>query len=66
MLDVVFREDAGRARIGRVSENCALLRQMALNLLRRDDTPRLILTSRRLRAGCDNDLLPKLVASAVP
>ena len=66
VLDVVFREDDSRARIGRVSENLALLRQMALNLLRRDDTPKLSLTSKRLKAGWDNDFLLKVVASAVP
>lgn len=65
VLDVVFREDESRARIGRVSENFALIRQMALNLLRRDDTPRLSLTSKRLRAGWDNEFLLKVVSSVV-
>ena len=66
VLDVVFREDASRARLGRVSENFALIRQMALNLLRRDASPKLSLTSKRLKAGWDNDFLLKIIAGAVP
>lgn len=66
VLDVVFREDESRARIGRVSENLALIRQMALNLLRRNDTPKLSLTSKRLKASWDNDFLLKVVANVVP
>lgn len=34
VLDVVFREDAQRARSGYAASNCSLLRKMALNLLR--------------------------------
>ena len=41
VLDVVFREDDSRVRMGHASENLALLRQMALNLLARDATPKL-------------------------
>ncbi len=66
VLDVVFDEDRSRARIGRVSENLAVIRQMALNLLRREDTPKVSLTSKRLKAGWDNDFLLKVVKGAVP
>jgi len=66
VLDVVFREDYSRARIGYVSENFALIRQMAINLLKRYDAPKLSLTSKRLKAGWDNDFLLKVVAGAVP
>jgi predicted transposase YbfD/YdcC len=66
VLDVVFREDASRVRTERASENFGLLRQMALNLLRREDTPKLSLTSKRLKAGWDNDFLLKVIAGAVP
>ena len=34
VLDVVFREDAQRARSGYAATNCSLLRKMALNRLR--------------------------------
>ena len=66
VLDVVFREDYSRARIGYVSENFALIRQMAINLLKRFDAPKLSLTSKRLKAGWDNGFLLKIVAGAVP
>jgi hypothetical protein len=66
VLDMVFREDDSRARLGRVSENFALIRQMALNLLKQDNTPKLSLTSKRLKAGWDNDFLLKVVTGAVP
>lgn len=39
---------------------------MALNLFRRDDTRRLSLASKRLRAGWGNDFLLKLVPGVVP
>lgn len=65
VLDVAFREDYSRARIGYVSQNFALIRQMALNLLRRNDSPKLSLTSKRLKAGWDNDFLLKVVTEAV-
>ena len=65
VLDVVFREDESCARMGRVSENFSVICQMALNLLRLDDTPRLSLTSNRLRAGCDNEFLLKVMSGAV-
>ena len=66
VLDVVFGEDSSRARIGRVSENFAVIRQMALNLLRQADTPKLSLTRKRLKAGWDNEFLLKIVKGAVP
>lgn len=65
VLDVVFREDYSRARIGYVSQNFALIRQMAINLLKRYDAPKLSLTSKRLKAGWDNDFLLKIIAGAV-
>jgi predicted transposase YbfD/YdcC len=66
VLDVVFREDYSRARIGYVSENFALIRQMAINLLKRYDAPKLSLTSKRLKAGWDNDFLLGILVGAVP
>lgn len=65
ILDVVFREDYSRARLGYVSENLALIRQMAINLLKREDSAKLSLTSKRLKAGWDNDFLLKVIAGAV-
>lgn len=38
VLDVVFREDAQRSRKGNAAQNIALLRRLALNILRADTT----------------------------
>lgn len=35
-LDVTFREDANRTRKGKVPENLALLRRLALNVVKKD------------------------------
>jgi len=34
VLDIAFREDDSRVRMGHASENMAVIRHMALNLLR--------------------------------
>lgn len=57
VLDVAFREDANRARIGHSAENLALLRKLALNLLRADPTRKIGVKASRLKAGWDNAYL---------
>jgi predicted transposase YbfD/YdcC len=57
VLDVAFREDMSRARIGHSAENLALVRKLALNLLRADPTRRIGVKGSRLKAGWDNDYL---------
>lgn len=57
VLDVAFREDLSRARIGHSAENLALLRKLALNLLRADPTRKIGVKASRLRAGWNNDYL---------
>lgn len=53
VLDVAFREDLNRARIGHSAENLALLRKLALNLLRTEPTRKVGVKASRLRAGWD-------------
>ena len=53
MLDVSFREDASRIRKGDGPENVAVLRRIALNLVRQDDRPG-SLRQKRKRAGWDD------------
>jgi predicted transposase YbfD/YdcC len=61
VLDVVFREDESRIRRGNGAQNMAVLRHLALNLLRKDKTKRLSLRMKRKRAGWDDAFLAHLV-----
>ena len=62
MLDIAFREDDSRVRIGHAAENFAVLRHIALNLLRRDASARCGIKAKRLRAGWDEAYLLRLLA----
>lgn len=60
-LDVSFREDACRTREGNAPENLAVLRHIALNLLKRERTCKLGIKSKRLKAGWDDNYLLKVL-----
>ena len=57
VLDIAFREDDCRIRKGNGAENFAVLRHIALNLLRQETTSKGSLKGRRKKAGWDNDYL---------
>jgi predicted transposase YbfD/YdcC len=57
VLDVSFREDDSRIRQGHGAQNMAILRHMALNLLRRESGHKRGIKARRKRAGWDRDYL---------
>ncbi len=57
VLDVVFHEDQSRIRQGHAAENFAVLRHLALNLLRQHPDKRASIKGKRLRAAWDNDFL---------
>ena len=62
ILDVAFREDDSRVRRGHAAENLAVLRHMALNLLKQEHTAKLSIHNKRLRAAWDNDYLLQLLS----
>ena len=64
VLDVVFNEDAHRARKDHVAANLGVLRQLALNLLKRVSSPRknMSLKNKRNRAGWDDLFLERVLA----
>src|SRR5262245_46941073 len=61
VLDVAFREDDSRIRMGHGPENFAVLRHIALNLLRQDTSTKLGIHNKRLKAGWDEVYLANLL-----
>jgi predicted transposase YbfD/YdcC len=57
VLDVTFHEDQSRIRAGHAAENFAVLRHLALNLLRQQQVKHLSIKAKRLKAGWDHDFL---------
>lgn len=62
VLDVSFREDESRIRKDNSPENFAVLRHIALNMIKRETSLKKSVKSKRLRAGWDNDYLLKVLA----
>jgi predicted transposase YbfD/YdcC len=63
VLDVAFREDDSRMRQGHSPHNFAIVRQMALNLLRQETSCKRSIKGKRLKSGWDNNYLLKVVTS---
>lgn len=60
VLDVIFREDDARVRVGHAAHNLAILRQLALNIIKQDTSKGSIRT-KRFKAGLDVTFLEKLL-----
>lgn len=60
VLDVIFREDDARIRVGHAAHNMTILRQIALNIIKKDTSKGSIRT-KRFKAGLDITFLEKLL-----
>lgn len=62
VLDMAFDEDQSRVRKGNAAENMAMLRHVALNLLKGDTTTRKVgIATRRKKAGWSGDYMMHLL-----
>jgi predicted transposase YbfD/YdcC len=62
VLDVAFREDECRVRVGAAAQNFAVLRHLALNLLKAERSVKIGIKAKRLKAGWDEPYLLKVLA----
>ncbi len=61
VLDIAFREDECRIRKGNGAQNFAILRHIALNLLKQEQTAQCGIKNKRLKAGWDESYLLKVL-----
>ncbi|WP_242516342.1 ISAs1 family transposase [Sorangium cellulosum] len=64
VLDVAFREDESRIRAGQ--QNIGLLRKIALDLLKQDQTTKRGIAAKRKKAGWDHDYLLRVLSGTIP
>ncbi len=62
VLDIAFREDECRIRKGHGAQNFAVLRHIALNLLKQEKTAKCGVKNKRLKAGWDESYLLKVLS----
>lgn len=65
VLDVAFREDESRVRLGHADENLAVLRHITLNLLRQERSSRVGIHAKRLKAGWDQEYLQRVLDGVI-
>jgi predicted transposase YbfD/YdcC len=64
-LDVTFREDTLRNRVGHSAENFSRIRRLALNLLRKDRTCKASIQRKRYKASLNQDYLLRVLGLGV-
>lgn len=63
VLDMAFREDESRVRRGHAAQNLAVLRHLALTLLRRETTATVGIKAKRLMCGWDETYLATVLTA---
>ena len=61
VLDIAFDEDSNRTRKGHSAANLAVIRHIALNLIKAEKTSRVGIKIKRLKAGWDNEYLRRVI-----
>ena len=62
-LDVSFREDHNQVHVGHAAKNLAVMRRIALNLIKQEKTNKQGVSCRRKIAGWDNNYLFKILTA---
>ena len=62
LLDIAFRADESRVRLGHAAENFAVLRRLALHVLEHETTATCGIKGKRLKAGWSQDYLLTVLA----
>ena len=57
VLDMAFQEDHSRVRKDHAPENFAIIRHMAINMLKQEKTVKNGIQAKRLKCGWDEDYL---------
>lgn len=65
VLDVAMREDEARIRKNHGAENMAVVRHIAINLLRKEKTQKVGIHAKRLLAACNNEYLGTILQLGV-
>jgi predicted transposase YbfD/YdcC len=61
VLDIAFREDESRIRKDHAPQNMAVLRHLALNLLKQETSVKVGIAAKRKMAGWDNHYLLRVL-----
>jgi predicted transposase YbfD/YdcC len=62
VLDIAFNEDRSRVRKDHAPQNFAVIRHMALNLLKQEHSVKVGIKGKRLKCGWDTDYLRRVLA----
>ncbi len=65
VLDVTFDEDRNRIRKGEAAENCAVLRHVALNMLKGEQTFKSSIKKKQFKCCMSNEYLAKVLGQAL-